>query len=166
MCSRPQFTDLTYIGGTGPCVPMTIIFSSVIQSQFTSLNIKSGVNQTFHVANTPVYRFDLYGRYRTLWPIKIIFGYHIKSQYTILNTKFGVNQKSDVTKTPVYRFDLYGNYRTLQTDEDKCLLSNLELVYKHKYEIQYESDVFCAQDPREVPDSVDRYSPFSIPAYG
>ena len=26
MWSRPQYTDLTYMGGTGPCVPMRIIF--------------------------------------------------------------------------------------------------------------------------------------------
>ena len=26
MCSRPQFIDLTYMGGTGPYGPMTIIF--------------------------------------------------------------------------------------------------------------------------------------------
>ena len=66
MWSRPKFTDLTYMGGTGPCGPMTIIFSSVIESQYTSLNIKFGVNRTFHVLKTPVYRFDLYGRYETL----------------------------------------------------------------------------------------------------
>ena len=65
MCSRHQFTDLTYMGGTRPCAPMTIILGSVIQSQYTSLNIKFGVNRTFHVLKTPVYRFELYGRYRT-----------------------------------------------------------------------------------------------------
>ena len=26
MCSRPQHTDLTYMEGTGPCEPMSIIF--------------------------------------------------------------------------------------------------------------------------------------------
>ena len=67
MCSISQFTDLTYMGDTGPCGPMTIIFGTVIQSQYTSLNIKFGVNRTFHVLNIPVYRFDLYGRYRTLF---------------------------------------------------------------------------------------------------
>ena len=30
MCSRPQFTDLTYMGGTRSCGPMTIIFGSII----------------------------------------------------------------------------------------------------------------------------------------
>ena len=63
----PQYTDLTYMGGTRPCRSMTIIFGSVIYSQYISLNIKFGVNRTFHVLKTTVYRFDLYGRYQTLW---------------------------------------------------------------------------------------------------
>ena len=67
MCSRLQFTDLTYIGGTRPCESMTIIFASVIWSQLTSLTIKFGVNRAFDVLKTLVYRFGLNGRYRTLW---------------------------------------------------------------------------------------------------
>ena len=67
MWSRPQYTDLTYMRGTRPCAPMTITFSSVIQSYYISQTIKFSVNRTFHVLKTPVYRFDLYGRYRTLW---------------------------------------------------------------------------------------------------
>ena len=67
MCTKAQFTDWTYMGGTGPCGPMTIIFGSVFQSKYTSVNIKFGVNQTFHVLKTPVYWFVLYGRYQTLW---------------------------------------------------------------------------------------------------
>ena len=67
MCSRLQFTDLTDMGGTGPGRPITIIFGSVIESQYTSLNIQFGVNRSIHVLKTPVYRFDLYGRYQTLW---------------------------------------------------------------------------------------------------
>ena len=63
MCSRPQFTDLTYIGGTGPCGPMTIIFGSVIKS----LHIKFGANRSFHVPKIPLYQFGLYGRYQILW---------------------------------------------------------------------------------------------------
>ena len=62
MYSRPQFTDLTYMGGTGPCGPMTIIFGSVIKS----LHIKFGANRSFHVAKIPVYQFGLYGGYQTL----------------------------------------------------------------------------------------------------
>ena len=44
------------------------------------------------------------------------------------------------------------------------------MVYKSKYQIWYESDVPCTQETSipigfiwEVPDPVDRYSPFSIP---
>ena len=73
MCSRPQFTDLTYMGGTGPCGPMTIVFESIIKS--TSLKIKFGVNWTFHVLMTPVYRFDLYRRYQILWTDVALFQY-------------------------------------------------------------------------------------------
>ena len=58
--------DLTYMGGTGPCGQMTIIFGRVIYSSYKSLNVKFGVNRMFHVLKTPVYRFDLYGRHRTL----------------------------------------------------------------------------------------------------
>ena len=48
------------------CGPMRIIFGSVIQSQYTSQNIKFGANLTYYVPKTPVYRFDLYGRYQIL----------------------------------------------------------------------------------------------------
>ena len=65
MCSRPQYADLTYIGGTGPCRPMRISFSSVIESWYTSQNIKFGANGTFNVLKAPVYRFDYYGECRT-----------------------------------------------------------------------------------------------------
>ena len=67
MCSRHQYTDLTYKGGTGSCGPITIIYDSVINNWYTSLNIKFGANRTFYVPKTPVYRFNLYGRYKTLW---------------------------------------------------------------------------------------------------
>ena len=32
-----------------------------------SLNIQFAKNRTFYVPKTPVYRLDLYGRYRILW---------------------------------------------------------------------------------------------------
>ena len=67
MSPRPQYTDLTYMGGIGSCSPMRIIFGSVIQRWYTSLNIEFGANRTFHVPKTPVYRFHLYGRYKSLW---------------------------------------------------------------------------------------------------
>ena len=116
MCSRPQYTDSTTMGGTGTSGPMRIIFSSVIKSWYTSPNIKLFANLTFYVLKTPVYRFDLYGRYRTLW-----------------------------------------------TNENNFWKCYLELVYKPKCQIWYESDFPCAQDPGipvsfiwEVPDPVDR----------
>ena len=54
------------MGGTGPCGPMTIISDGITKSWYTSLNIKFGVNRTFHVLKTPFYRFDLYARYQIL----------------------------------------------------------------------------------------------------
>ena len=63
MCARPQYTALTYMGGTGPCGPMMIIFGSVIYSSYKNLNIKFGVNRMLYVPKVPVYQFDLYGRY-------------------------------------------------------------------------------------------------------
>ena len=63
MCSRPQFTDLTYMGGTGPSGSMTIIFGTVIKS----LHIKFGANRSFHVPKSPVYPFGLYERDQILW---------------------------------------------------------------------------------------------------
>ena len=67
MCLRTQFTDLSYMGGTGPCGPMRIIFGGVIKSWYTSLNIKFGVNRKSDVNKTLVFRFDYYERYRSLW---------------------------------------------------------------------------------------------------
>ena len=59
----------------------------------------------------------------------------------------------------------------MQTDEDNFWWCYLELVYKSKYQIWYEADVLCAQDPGipvwfiwAVTDPVDRYGPFSITA--
>ena len=135
------------MGSTGSCGPISIIFISVIYSQYKSLNIKFGENRTFHVLNTAVYRFDFYERHRILQTITIIFGSAIQSQYTSPNIKFGVNRTFHVFKTPIYRFDLYGRYRTLWTDDDNFWQCYLELVYKPKYQIWCESDVPCAQDP-------------------
>ena len=98
---RQQFTDFTYTGGTRPCRPMTIIFGSVIQSQHTSLNINVGVNRTFQVLKTPVYRFEFYGRYRTLVTDDDNFWQCCLSKCTSLNIKFGVNRTFHVLKTPV-----------------------------------------------------------------
>ena len=62
-----SFLYLIYMGGTGPCNSIKIIFGYHVNSKHIILNIKFGVNRMFHVVKTPVYRFDLYGRYRTLW---------------------------------------------------------------------------------------------------
>ena len=35
--------NAAYMGGTGPCGPMRLIFSSVIKSWYISLNVKFGV---------------------------------------------------------------------------------------------------------------------------
>ena len=146
MCARPQFTDLNYTGATGPCGPMTIIFGSVIWSQYIILNIKFGVNRTFHVRKTPVYRFDLCGSQRPCGPMTIIFGIVLQSQQTSLNIKFGVNRTFHVLKTSVYRFDLYARYRILWTDDDHFWQCYLGLAYNPKCKIWCESDVPCTQD--------------------
>ena len=71
------------MGGTGPCGPMKIIFSSLIQVWCTSLNVKFGTNRTFYQPKTPVYHFDLYGRYRTLWADEDNFWqYYLELLYT------------------------------------------------------------------------------------
>ena len=60
-----------YMGGTGPYRPLRVIFCSDMQSWYTSLNIEFRANRKFHVLKTPVYRFDLDGRYRKcgpMWP--------------------------------------------------------------------------------------------------
>ena len=147
MCSRPQFTDLTYMVGIRPCRPMTIVFGGIIQSQYTGLNIIFGVNRTLHLLKAPVYRVDLYGRYQTLWTDDDNFGQcHLDLAYKP-KYDFGVNRTFHVLKTPIYRFDLYGRYQTLYTDDDNFWQCYLELVCKHKYQIWFESDVLCAQDP-------------------
>ena len=146
MYSRQQFTDLTYMGGTAPCAPMTIIFGSTIQSQHTSLNMKFGVNRTFHVLKTPVTDLTYMGGTGPCTLMTIIFISAIQSQYTSLNIKFGVNRTFHVLKTAVYRFDLYGRYRTLYTDGDYFHQCYLELVYRPKYQIWCASDVPCTQD--------------------
>ena len=74
--SRPQYSDLTYMRGTGFCAPMSIIFGSIVENWHISLNIKFGANWTFHVPKTPVYRFDYYVRYRTLWTNEDNFWYY------------------------------------------------------------------------------------------
>ena len=147
MYSRAHCIDLTYMGGTGPCGPMTIIFGSGIQSQHTSLNIKFVVNRAFHVLQTPVSDLTYMGSTGACGPMAIIFGSVIQRQYTSLNIKFGVIRTFHVLKTPVYRFDIYGRNRTMWTNEDKIWQCYLESVQKPKYQNTCDSDVPCAQDP-------------------
>ena len=74
MYSRQQFTDLTYMGGTRPCGPMRIIFSSVIYSWYTSLNIKFGANRTLYVPKIPVTDLTTMEGTAPCGPMMIIFG--------------------------------------------------------------------------------------------
>ena len=69
-----SFIYLIYMGGTRPCDSIKIIFGYHVNSLHIILNIKFGVNRMFHVLKIPVYRFDLYGRYRTLWTDDDNFG--------------------------------------------------------------------------------------------
>ena len=69
-----SFIYLIYMGGTGRCDSIKIIFGYHVNSFHIILNIKFGVNRMFHVLKTPVYRFDL--RYRTLWIDEKKIGYY------------------------------------------------------------------------------------------
>ena len=163
MQSRQLLTDLTYMGGTRPCGPMTIIFRSVIQSQHTSLYSSFGVNRTIHVLKTTVTDLTYMGVTRPCGPMTIIFRSVIQSQHTSLNITFGVTCTLHLLSTTVYRFDLYGRYQTLWIDDDNFSQPYLELAYKPTYQFWCESGVPCTQDPSlrillisEVPDPVDR----------
>ena len=120
MCQRRRYTDLAYMGGTGSCEPMRLIFGSVIQSYYSSLNIKLGAHRTSHVPKTPVYLFDLYGRYRILWTDEDNFQQcYLELVHMPKNQRsmcLGVNRTFHVLKSPVYRLDLYGRYQILRTD--------------------------------------------------
>ena len=126
---------------------MRIIFGSVIQSWYNSLNIKFGVNRMFHVLKTPVTDLTYMGGTRSCAPMTISFGRVIYSLHTSLNINFGVKRTFHVLKTPVYRFELYGRYRTMYTDDGYFWQCYLELVYKPKFQIWRESDVPRTQEP-------------------
>ena len=74
MCLRLQYTDFSYMGCTGPREPIKMIFGSHIQSWYTSLNIKFGVNRMSDVSKISVYRFLYMGGTGPCGPIMIIFG--------------------------------------------------------------------------------------------
>ena len=67
------------MGGIAPCGPMTIIFGGIIKSEYTSLNIKFGVNRTYYVLKTSVTDLTYMGGTRPCGPMTIIFGSVIKS---------------------------------------------------------------------------------------
>ena len=145
MWPRPQYTDLTYMGGTGLCEPFNVTFGYHMKSQYASLNVQFGVNRTFHVLKNQFTDLTYMGGTGLCGPITIIFGSVIQSWYTSVNIKFGVKRMFHVLKTPVYRFDYYGTYRSLWTDDGNFWQCYLELVYKLKYQIWCESNVPCAQ---------------------
>ena len=68
-----SFVYFNYMGGAGHCVSFKIIFGSLIKSWYISPNIQFVANRTFYVPKTPVYRFDLYGRYRILWTDELLY---------------------------------------------------------------------------------------------
>ena len=79
MCSRPQFTDLAYMGGTGLCGPMTIIFGSVIKTEYKSLTTNFGVNRAFHVLKPQFIDLTYMFGTKPCGPMMIFFGSAIKS---------------------------------------------------------------------------------------
>ena len=74
MCSRPQFTDLTYMGGTRPCGPMTIIFGSVISSLVNKPKYQVWCESDVHVLKIPVTDLTDMGGTGPCGPMTIIFG--------------------------------------------------------------------------------------------
>ena len=60
------------MGGTGPCGPMTIIFGSVIKTEYKSLTIKFGVNRAFHVLKSQFIDLTYMGGTRPCGPMTII----------------------------------------------------------------------------------------------
>ena len=92
MCCRPQYTDLIYMGDTGPCGQLRIIFGSIIKSWHTSLNIKFGVNRMFHVLKTHVsFIYFIYMRGTgPCSPMSAIVVMVMKSWYRSLNINLGV----------------------------------------------------------------------------
>ena len=95
MCSRPQFTDLTHMGGIRPCEPMTIIFGSVIQSQCTSLNIKFGVNRMFHVLKPQFTDLTYMGGTRFCGPIQPLFNQLMGNRSLCANFQVCSSLRSD-----------------------------------------------------------------------
>ena len=117
MCSRPQYSDLTYMGGTRSCGPLKIILAVLfrvgIQAQILNL-----VRIALFMWPRSLYT-DLVnmGGARSCGPMRIIFGSVIEGWCTSPNIKFDANRTFHVTEIPVYRFGLYGRYQNLWTDK-------------------------------------------------
>ena len=71
---KTQFTDLTYMEGTRPCKPMSIVCLGGIECWYRRLQIKFDVNRTFHVLKTPVTDLTYMGGTGPCAPMTIIFG--------------------------------------------------------------------------------------------
>ena len=103
MCSKPQFTDLTYIGATRSCGSTLPIFYTNQRMGNISLDAAIGCC----MCSRPQFTDLTYmGGTGSGGPMRIIFGGVIKSWCTSLSITFGA----------VYRFGLYGRYQILWTD--------------------------------------------------
>ena len=61
-----EHLDLICMKGAKFCDPISEICSKNSKVKYTSINIKFGVNRTFHKPKSSVSRFDLYGKYQSL----------------------------------------------------------------------------------------------------
>ena len=101
-----SFIYIIYKGGTGTCGSIKIIFGNHVYSQHTILNIKFGKNWTLYVPKTLVYRFDLYGRYQTLWTDIAHFEISPISPYTLYEEGIKMDYKVAIKyigNTPILR---------------------------------------------------------------
>ena len=71
MWSRQQYTDLTYMGATGPWDSIMIIFGNHVYSWHT---IKFGVNRMFHASRPQYTNLTYMGGTGPCGPMRIIFG--------------------------------------------------------------------------------------------
>ena len=125
ICRRPH-----NMGGTGPCRTIQIIFGNHIQIYQTSLNIEFGVNRTFHVLKTPVYRLDLYGRYRTLSNDTVIIKYtkfqSIPAIFDLMPNGWDFGPQCIVLKKPKKEI----SYQSLGVVQQSCNV----VIHKYKYD--------------------------------
>ena len=147
MCSRPQFTDLTYMGGTRSCGPKLPIFNTDQHMGNRSVRLDAIVFTTDgHMDGRTDGQTDIAQMSQNFTLIKCLQGTQ-GPRSLFLGVTNVLTKLFHVRKARVYRFDLYERYRTMQTDDDNFWQGYLELVHKPKYQIWCESDVPCAQDP-------------------